>query len=74
LLALTQKGMSREKAYSLVQENAMRTWNGEGSLLGLLKANKDVTKLLSADELEALFDLDYHLKCVEEIFARVFGA
>jgi len=74
LLALTQKGMSREKAYSLVQENAMRTWNGEGTLLGLLKANTDVTRLLSAIDLEALFDLDYHFKEVEQIFARVFDA
>jgi adenylosuccinate lyase len=74
LLALTQKGMSREKAYSLVQENAMRTWNGEGALLNLLKANADVTHLLNAAELDALFDLDYHFKEVEQIFARVFDA
>jgi adenylosuccinate lyase len=74
LLALTQKGMSRENAYLLVQENAMRTWNGEGTLLDLLKANKDVTQYLSAKELEALFDLGYHFKEVEKIFARVFGA
>ncbi len=74
LLALTQKGMSRETAYSLVQENAMRTWNGEGPLLDLLKANAEITHLLSAEELDALFDLDYHFKEVERIFARVFGA
>jgi len=74
LLALTQKGMSREMAYSLVQENAMRTWNGEGALLDLLKANSDVTNYLSESELEALFDLDYHFKEVERIFARVFDA
>ncbi|MEE8438304.1 MAG: hypothetical protein V3S07_01865, partial [Micropepsaceae bacterium] len=74
LLALTQKGMSREKAYSLVQENAMRTWNGEGALLELLKANSDVTRLLGASDLEALFDLNYHFKEVEQIFARVFDA
>ena len=74
LLALTQKGMSREKAYSLVQENAMRTWNGEGALLDLLKANSDITRLLGASDLEALFDLDYHFKEVEQIFARVFDA
>jgi adenylosuccinate lyase len=66
--------MSRENAYLLVQENAMRTWNGEGTLLDLLKANKDVTQYLSAKELEALFDLGYHFKEVEKIFARVFGA
>jgi adenylosuccinate lyase len=73
LLALTQKGMAREDAYRLVQDNAMRSWQGEGALIGLLKASPKVTKLLSAGELEELFDLDYHLKEVDQIFARVFG-
>src|SRR6267154_506522 len=62
LLALTQKGMAREEAYRLVQENAMRSWQGEGQLIDLLKANPKVTKLLSTSELEELFDLGYHLK------------
>jgi len=73
LLALTQKGMAREDAYRLVQENAMRSWQGEGQLIDLLKTNPKVTKLLAAGELEELFDLDYHLKEVDRIFARVFG-
>jgi adenylosuccinate lyase len=73
LLALTQKGMAREDAYRLVQENAMRSWQGEGPLIDLLKANPKVNKLLPAGELEELFDLDYHLKEVDRIFARVFG-
>ncbi len=73
LLALTQKGVSREDAYSLVQRNAMPVWRGEGDFLTLLKADKDVAKALSPQELEALFDLDYHLKHVDAIFARVFG-
>src|SRR5882757_6461918 len=73
LLALTQKGMAREDAYRLVQENAMRSWQGEGPLINLLQANPKVTKLLAAGELEELFDLDYHLKEVDRIFARVFG-
>jgi len=73
LLALTQKGVSREDAYRLVQRNAMRTWNGEGPLLDLLKADPEVKKALSANELEALFDLDYHFKHVDTIFRRVFG-
>jgi len=73
LLALTQKGVSREDSYRLVQRNAMRTWNGEGPLLDLLKADPDVTKALSAQELEGLFDLGYHFKQVDTIFARVFG-
>jgi adenylosuccinate lyase len=74
LLALTQKGMAREDAYRLVQENAMRSWQGEGQLIDLLKANPKVTKLLAAGELEELFELDYHLKEVDGIFARVFGS
>src|SRR5665213_1075215 len=74
LLALTQKGVSREDSYRLVQKNAMRTWNGEGALLDLLKADPEVTKALSAKDLEALFDLDYHFKHVDTIFKRVFGS
>jgi adenylosuccinate lyase len=73
LLALTQKGLSREKAYALVQRNAMPVWRGEGDFLTLLRADKDVRKALSAEELEALFDLGYHLKGVDGIFGRVFG-
>ena len=73
LLALTQAGLAREDSYRLVQKNAMRAWNGEGNLLDLLKADPDVSKALSAEKLEAMFDLGYHLKAVDTIFARVFG-
>jgi adenylosuccinate lyase len=73
LLALTQKGVSREDAYRFVQKHAMRAWNGEGALLDLLKADPDVTAKLPAKELEGLFDLGYHFKHVDTIFARVFG-
>ena len=73
LLALTQKGVSREDAYALVQRNAMPVWRGEGEFLPLLLADADVRKALSAEELEALFDLGYHLKNVDAIFARVFA-
>jgi adenylosuccinate lyase len=72
LLALTQAGVSREDAYRLVQRNAMPVWRGEGQFLDLLKADEDV--ILSDDELEALFDLGYHFKHVDTIFARIFGA
>ena len=72
LLALTQKGVARDDAYAIVQRNAMRVWRGEGEFLKLLKADKDVAKVLSAQELEALFDLGYHLKHVDAIFKRVF--
>jgi adenylosuccinate lyase len=73
LLALVEHGVSREDSYSLVQRNAMRTWRGEGNLLDLLKADPDVTSKLTNDELEDLFDLEYHFKHVDTIFARVFG-
>jgi adenylosuccinate lyase len=73
LLALTQAGVSREDAYRLVQRNAMKVWDSDGalSLLDLLKADPEVT--LSDAELEDKFDLGYHLKHVDTIFARVFG-
>ncbi len=73
LLALTQKGVSREDAYSFVQRNAMPVWRGEGDFLTLLKADKDVSAKLSGAELEELFDLGYHLKHVDTVFKRVFG-
>jgi adenylosuccinate lyase len=73
LLALTQKGVSRDDAYAYVQRNAMPVWRGEGNFLGLLKKDPEVKQSLSDAELEALFDLDYHLKHVDFIFARVFG-
>ena len=73
LLALAQKGVARDDAYALVQRNAMPVWRGEGEFLKLLQADKDVAKVLSAQELEALFDLGYHLENVDTIFERVFG-
>jgi len=75
LLALTQAGLSREESYALVQRNAMKVWEWDGqlSLLDLLKADSEVSRRLSADRLDALFDLDYHFKHVDTIFDRVFG-
>lgn len=73
LLALTQKGVSREDAYAWVQRNAMPVWRGDGDFLTLLQADKDVSAVLSPKELESLFDLGYHTKHVDTIFARVFG-
>ena len=73
LLALTQKGMSREDAYRAVQRNAMPVWRGEGNFLDLLKQDAAVSALLSDGELDALFDLAFHTKHVDTIFARVFA-
>jgi adenylosuccinate lyase len=73
LVALTQKGVTREDAYRLVQRNAMKAWAGEGDLLSLLKADKDVRKHLSETELADKFDLNFHFVHVDTIFRRVFG-
>ncbi|CAO1652051.1 adenylosuccinate lyase [Parasphingorhabdus sp. NYA22] len=75
LLALTQAGISREDSYRIVQRNAMKVWESDGqvALLDLLKADPDVSAKLSDEELEERFNLDYHFKHVDTIFARVFG-
>ena len=73
MLALTQKGMSREDAYAAVQRNAMEAWRGNASFLALCRADKDIREFLSDDELVALFDMRYHTKHVDTIFKRVFG-
>jgi adenylosuccinate lyase len=73
LMALTQKGASREDAYKFVQRNAMPVWRGEGDFLTLLKKDPDVKKHLSDAEIEERFDLGYHFKHVDTIFKRVFG-
>jgi adenylosuccinate lyase len=76
LLALTQAGLTRDESYRLVQRNAMKVWESDGalSLLELLKADPDVAAALPAEVIEEKFDLDYHFKQVDTIFARVFGA
>ena len=75
LLALTQAGVSREDAYRLVQRNAMKVWDSDGalSLMTLLQEDPEVTAALSVEEIADKFDLGYHLKHVDTIFARVFG-
>ncbi|KAB2874328.1 MAG: adenylosuccinate lyase, partial [Pseudorhodoplanes sp.] len=73
LLALTQKGVAREDAYRIVQENAMKVWRGEGDFLSFLKADPRVTAKMSESEIEDNFDLAYHFKHVDTIFRRVFG-
>ncbi|MGY4311631.1 adenylosuccinate lyase [Bradyrhizobium sp. JR3.5] len=73
LIALTQKGASREDAYKFVQRNAMPVWRGEGDFQTLLKQDADVKKYLTDAEIDEKFDLGYHLKHVDTIFKRVFG-
>jgi adenylosuccinate lyase len=74
LLALTQKGMSREDAYAAVQRNAMKAWEEGSDFQANLKADKEVTARLTPAEVTELFDLGYHTRHVDTIFARVFGA
>jgi adenylosuccinate lyase len=73
LLALVDKGESRENAYRLVQRNAMQVWKKRGDFKGLLLKDKDVKKRLKRDEIEECFDISGHLKNVNHIFKRVFG-
>ncbi len=73
LLALTQKGLAREAAYAAVQRNAMRSWETGADFRALLAADPEVAACLSPAEIEALFDLGWHLRHVDSIFARVFG-
>jgi adenylosuccinate lyase len=73
LLALTRAGMSREDAYRAVQRSAMTAWESGSDFLALLKADPEVARCLPAADLAAQFDLAYHTKHVDTIFARVFG-
>jgi adenylosuccinate lyase len=73
LLELTQAGMSREDAYSAVQKHAMDAWSRRTPLLGLLQADPAITAHIDPASLAALFDMGYHTKHVDTIFARVFG-
>jgi adenylosuccinate lyase len=74
LLALTQAGLSREAAYAAVQRNAMRVWNREGKFADFLKADPEVAAAITANDIDAMFDDFYHLKHVDALFERVFGA
>ncbi|MEM9108360.1 MAG: adenylosuccinate lyase, partial [Pseudomonadota bacterium] len=73
LLALTQAGVSREDAYRLVQRNAMKVWEEGKDFLEELMADSEVRAALSEDDIREKFDLGYHTKHVDTIFARVFG-
>jgi adenylosuccinate lyase len=71
MLALIGKGLSRQKAYELVQRSAMRAWKGNKNFLTLLKADTEVTAILSPGELEPLFDAQYYLHYIHDIFTRL---
>ena len=71
MLALIDKGLSRQKAYEMVQRNAMKAWQGNKNFLSLLKADPEVTATLPPEELEPLFDEQYYLRYIDEIFKRL---
>ena len=70
MLALIDKGMSRQDAYKIVQRNAMKSWKGNRNFLTLLKGNAEVKAVITADELTALFDYQHYLQHVDEIFQK----
>lgn len=73
MLALTDKGLSREKAYAIVQRNAMKSWKGKRDFKGLLLKDKEVKKYLTTKEIENIFNLKHYFRNVDYIFKRVFG-
>ncbi|WP_333653965.1 adenylosuccinate lyase [Dissulfurispira sp.] len=72
MLALTEKGITREDAYTMVQKNAMESWKRGVSFMKLLQEDSDITKHLSPKEIEEIFDLHYYLRNVDYMFGRVF--
>jgi adenylosuccinate lyase len=71
LLRLTEKGVTREDAYAMVQRNAMRAWQEGVPLKSLLTADAEVMRHLTADDIETLFDLKQHFRQVDQLFKRV---
>jgi adenylosuccinate lyase len=73
LLALTQKGISREDAYTWTQRNAMKVWDEGGEYQQLIKLDAEISSHLSGEEIARVFDLRHDLRNVDKIFERVFG-
>ena len=71
MLALIDKGLSRQEAYKMVQRNAMKSWKKSKDFLKLLKADKEVIEKISPEELDSIFDYKYYLRFVDEIFKRL---
>ncbi|MFA5629205.1 MAG: adenylosuccinate lyase [Dehalococcoidales bacterium] len=71
MLALIDKGLSRQQAYKMVQRNAMKSWKGSKDFLKLLKADVEVVEKLPVEELDDIFDYKYYLRYVDEIFKRL---
>ena len=73
LLALTQKGVSREDAYIWIQRNAMKVWDEGGDYQEMIKRDADISSHLSAEEIARVFDLKHYLRNVDKVMKRVFG-
>ncbi|MCS7203030.1 MAG: adenylosuccinate lyase [Thermodesulfovibrio sp.] len=73
LLALVEKGLTREEAYSIVQSKAMQSWNEGKPFMELLLSDEEVMKYLTEDEIKSIFDLNYYTRHIEHIYRRVFG-
>ena len=71
LIALINKGLTREEAYKMVQDPAMKAWEEKKGFLSLLEADRRITAHLSKKELDSLFDYGYYLKHVDEVFERL---
>jgi len=73
LLSLAAAGATREEAYAWVQRNALRSWDEGLDFRELVAQDPDISKLLTADQIEGAFDVKAQLKNVDRIFERVFG-
>jgi adenylosuccinate lyase len=73
LLALTQKGVSREDAYAWTQRNAMKVWDEGGDYKNLIARDADISSRLSPEEIARVFDINYYLRNVDKVFERTFN-
>ena len=73
MLSLIKQGLERQKAYDMVQKNALKSWEQGADFKSLILKDKDIANYLDTDEIERLCDLDHHLRYVDYIFNRVFS-
>ena len=71
LLLLVEKGLSRERAYKIVQESAMKSWDENRDFRDLVRSHPDVSAAISCEELDSLFDYSYYVRYVDDIFKRI---
>ena len=71
LLSLIKKGLSRETAYKIVQNVAMKSWNQNKSFEKLLLEEEKIKKFLSSEDINNIFDINYHFKFIDKIFKKI---